>query len=264
MAVRGFPRDFLRRGGGAGPIDGPARPAPEVEGASAPPTEGTGADAAGGLSEAPRAPDPGAKPRAGNPLWTVPLSALSATRDRPLFSASRRPPIVAVPIVAPPPKQEVLAPPPPERPLLTLIGTIVSPKASVAMLQGSDAEAVSPTPDWARERRLAGARNQLPLDRRRKGCPVRRVKLAQTHRDAGGIVLAEHSRGWRASVAAAPAVAPGTEPIQHTAKRERRSHPSKNFVCCERPQYPPSKSSVGASRAVLAPSCRAKLARAPI
>ena len=127
----------------AGPIDGPARPAPEVEGASAPPTEGTGADAAGGLSEAPRAPDPGAKPRAGNPLWTVPLSALSGTRDRPLFSASRRPPIVAVPIAAPPPKQEVLAPPPPERPLLTLIGTIVSPKASVAMLQGSDAEAVS-------------------------------------------------------------------------------------------------------------------------
>ena len=46
----------------AGPIDGPARPAPEVEGASAPPTEGTGADAAGGLSEALRAPDPGAKP----------------------------------------------------------------------------------------------------------------------------------------------------------------------------------------------------------
>jgi general secretion pathway protein N len=127
----------------AGPIDGPARPAPEVEGASAPPTEGTGAAAAGGLSEAPRAPDPGAKPRAGNPLWTVPLSALSGTRDRPLFSASRRPPIVAVPIAAPPPKQEALAPPPPERPLLTLIGTIVSPKASVAMLQGSDAEAVS-------------------------------------------------------------------------------------------------------------------------
>ena len=78
-----------------------------------------------------------------NPLWTVPLSALPATRDRPFFSVSRRPPIVAAPIVAPPPKQEALAPPPPERPLLTLIGTIVSPKASVAMLQGSDAESIS-------------------------------------------------------------------------------------------------------------------------
>jgi hypothetical protein len=128
----------------AGPIDDPVRPPPEVEAASAPATEGTGVADAAGLSGAPRAPDAGAKSRAGNPLWTVPLSALSATRDRPLFSASRRPPIVALPIVAPPPqKQEALAPPPPERPLLTLIGTIVSPEASVAMLQGSNTEAIS-------------------------------------------------------------------------------------------------------------------------
>jgi general secretion pathway protein N len=126
----------------AGPIDEPARPAPEVEGASAPPTEGTSVADAAVLSGASRAPDPGGKSRAGNPLWTVPLHALSATRDRPLFSASRRPPIVAVPIVAPPPKQEALVPPPPERPLLTLIGTILSPKASVAMVQGSNAEAI--------------------------------------------------------------------------------------------------------------------------
>jgi general secretion pathway protein N len=75
-------------------------------------------------------------------LWTVPLTALSATRDRPLFSASRRPPIVAAAIVAPPPKQEALAPPPPERPLLTLVGTIVSREASFAMLQGSNADAI--------------------------------------------------------------------------------------------------------------------------
>ena len=127
----------------AGPIDEPARPAPEVEGAFAPATEGAGVADAAGLSGAPRAPDPGARARAGNPLWTVPLSTLSATRDRPLFSASRRPPIVALPIVAPPPKQEALAPPPPERPLLTLVGTIVSRKASVAMLQGANTEAIS-------------------------------------------------------------------------------------------------------------------------
>ena len=97
-----------------------------------------------GLSRASQAPDPGAKSRGGNPLWTVPLSSLSATRDRPLFSASRRPPIVAVPVAAPlPQKQEALAPPSPERPLLTLVGTIVSPKASVAMLQGSNTDAIS-------------------------------------------------------------------------------------------------------------------------
>jgi general secretion pathway protein N len=128
----------------ADPIDEPAaRPAPAIEGTSAPATEGTGVADGAGFSAAPRAPDPGARSRGGNPLWTVPLSALTATRDRPLFSASRRPPIVAAPTVAAPPKQEALAPPPPERPLLTLIGTIVSPKASVAMLQGSNAEAIS-------------------------------------------------------------------------------------------------------------------------
>ncbi len=132
----------------AGPIDEPARPAPEVEGASAPATEGTGVADAAGLSGAPRASDPGAKSRAGNPLWTVPLRALSATRDRPLFSASRRPPVVAVPIAAPPQKQEALAPPP-ERPLLMLIGTIVSRKASVgpaaslAIVQNLGTQAVS-------------------------------------------------------------------------------------------------------------------------
>jgi hypothetical protein len=80
--------------------------------------------------------------RSGNPLWAVPLTGLTATRDRPLFSASRRPPVVALP-PAQPPKREALAPPPPERPLLTLIGTIVSRGASLAMLQGSSAEAIS-------------------------------------------------------------------------------------------------------------------------
>jgi general secretion pathway protein N len=126
----------------AGPIDDATPPAPKVS-ASAPAEEGNGVAHAAGLLGAPRATDSGAKSRAGNPLWTVPLSALSATRERPLFSASRRPPVVAVPIVAAPPKQEALATPPPERPLLTLIGTIVSPKASVAMVQGSNAEAIS-------------------------------------------------------------------------------------------------------------------------
>src|SRR6266404_7385178 len=36
----------------------------------------------------------------GNPLWSVPLSVLSATQERPIFLASRRPPQGAV--VAPP------------------------------------------------------------------------------------------------------------------------------------------------------------------
>jgi general secretion pathway protein N len=60
----------------------------------------------------------------GNPLWAIPLSALTATRERPLFLPSRRAPAPAVsgtPVV-------VAAPPPasnePEQPPLTLIGAI--------------------------------------------------------------------------------------------------------------------------------------------
>ena len=61
-----------------------------------------------------------------NPLWAVPLASLSATRDRPIFSPSRRPPApavapVAVQRVAPPPK-----PREPEHPQLSLVGTVAS------------------------------------------------------------------------------------------------------------------------------------------
>jgi len=62
----------------------------------------------------------------GNPLWAIPLSALTATRERPLFLPSRRAPAPAVagmPVAAP-------APPPPapveEQPPLTLVGAIAS------------------------------------------------------------------------------------------------------------------------------------------
>jgi general secretion pathway protein N len=65
--------------------------------------------------------------RAGNPLWAVPLSSLTLTRERPLFSSSRRPP--APPAVAAPVVQTRPAPPPPkprepERPRLSLVGTV--------------------------------------------------------------------------------------------------------------------------------------------
>jgi general secretion pathway protein N len=64
--------------------------------------------------------------RAGNPLWAVPLSSLTLTRERPIFSASRRPPAppaAAAPVVAtrpppPPPPRE------PDRPRLSLVGTV--------------------------------------------------------------------------------------------------------------------------------------------
>lgn len=63
-------------------------------------------------------------PQAGNPLWVIPLESLSSTRERPLFSPSRRPPAQA--IAAPPPPKPRAAPPVvPEQLQLTLVGTVV-------------------------------------------------------------------------------------------------------------------------------------------
>jgi general secretion pathway protein N len=61
----------------------------------------------------------------GNPLWAIPLSSLSITQKRPLFTPSRRPPapaVVAPPVVQP---KVVAKPAEPEHPRLTLIGTVV-------------------------------------------------------------------------------------------------------------------------------------------
>jgi general secretion pathway protein N len=70
-----------------------------------------------------------------NPLWAVPLSVLTATQERPIFSASRRPPQRAV--VAPS-EEQVSAPPPqkaaePEHPPLALIGAVVGEGDAIAV-----------------------------------------------------------------------------------------------------------------------------------
>jgi hypothetical protein len=77
----------------------------------------------------PERPAERAAPEAsGNPLWAIPLSALTATRDRPIFVPSRR---AAAPALAgPPPVQRpvAVAAPPPEadRPQLVLVGVIAN------------------------------------------------------------------------------------------------------------------------------------------
>jgi general secretion pathway protein N len=80
--------------------------------------------------------DAGARrpPPGGNPLWGIPISALDATRERPIFSASRRPPMP--PVVA---QRVTAAPPPPkpaepEQPLLTLVGTAIGQTQNVAVV----------------------------------------------------------------------------------------------------------------------------------
>jgi general secretion pathway protein N len=67
-------------------------------------------------------------------LWSVPLSALTATQERPIFSATRRP---APRAVAATPAEEVYAPPP--RPVeapppLLLVGAVVGEGDAIAIL----------------------------------------------------------------------------------------------------------------------------------
>jgi general secretion pathway protein N len=69
--------------------------------------------------------------RSANPLWAVPLATLTTTRDRPIFSPSRRPPppaVAPVPVAAaPPPRPKPVRV---EQPPLALVGTIGSPDQS--------------------------------------------------------------------------------------------------------------------------------------
>jgi general secretion pathway protein N len=88
-----------------------------------------GAPPSGASQPAPPAPT-------GNPLWAIPMRKLSATRERPLFTPSRRPPTPVIaaapaPAVAPPPAP--VKPAEPERPPLVLVGTIISDNERIAI-----------------------------------------------------------------------------------------------------------------------------------
>jgi general secretion pathway protein N len=75
----------------------------------------------------------------GNPLWAIPLGSMPATRERPLFSPSRRSPPVAlaVPPAPPPPKVEA-----PEQPRLSLVGTVIGSAARIGVFTDQATKAV--------------------------------------------------------------------------------------------------------------------------
>jgi hypothetical protein len=63
----------------------------------------------------------------GNPLSAIPLADLSTTRDRPIFSPSRRPPL---PVATAPIMSQQAKTPEPEKPQFVLVGTIAGDKQS--------------------------------------------------------------------------------------------------------------------------------------
>lgn len=85
---------------------------------------------------APEAPtdEPGGRELPANPLWAIPLKQLSNTRERPIFSPSRRPLTSAV--VGPPAAAPVRVPPKPagpQSPELSLVGTVIGERESIAV-----------------------------------------------------------------------------------------------------------------------------------
>lgn len=92
-----------------------------------------------GFAAPPAAPPPAGRPgdaAGGNPLWAVPLSSLTATRERPLFTPSRRPPALVMPnapVAAIPVAPEAPPPMPEVRVALILIGTIASEADGIAL-----------------------------------------------------------------------------------------------------------------------------------
>jgi hypothetical protein len=88
--------------------------------------------------------EPDRAPPSGNPLWAIPLKDLDNTRERPIFSPSRRPPpppVVEKPYVPPPPPPVVMKPPP-EPLMLSLLGTIAGDTAGVALFMEKGSQEV--------------------------------------------------------------------------------------------------------------------------
>jgi general secretion pathway protein N len=67
-----------------------------------------------------------------NPLWAIPMASLTATRERPIFSPSRRPPPAAAP-------QQSIRGNEPNRPLLALVGTVAAPEG-IAIFQDEESK----------------------------------------------------------------------------------------------------------------------------
>jgi hypothetical protein len=83
-------------------------------------------------------------PPSGNPMWAIPIKELSETRDRPIFTPSRRPPpppVVEKPYVPPPPPR-VETKPPPEPLALSLLGTIAGDSDGVALFMEKGSQEV--------------------------------------------------------------------------------------------------------------------------
>jgi len=124
---------------------------------------------------------------AGNPLWAIPLRELSATRDRPIFSSSRRPPAPAI-ATAPYEPPQLVKQTEPERPQLSLVGTIAGGKEGFGIFLD----------------RLANTVLRLKIGEQHKGWTLREVRGRETIME----------KGDKTTILALP-VLPSTTPPRH-------------------------------------------------
>jgi hypothetical protein len=86
-----------------------------------------------------RKSDPESPASTGNPLWPLPLKQLSVTRERPLFSPSRRPPPPSIPaVVTPVVVRQPIKPPEPEHPAVSLLGTVIGTDDQIGVFLDTD------------------------------------------------------------------------------------------------------------------------------
>ncbi|ACK49889.1 hypothetical protein Msil_0919 [Methylocella silvestris BL2] len=122
------PRNDLTSKDAGAPLAAPAT----ISTAEAPDQE---ADQSAPPEEAPAAPIPHPHAAKFNPLSSITFESLRATRERPLFSVSRRPPPPPVVAAAPPPPPPPPPPAPaePEPPQMTLVGVVRGEEFSVGL-----------------------------------------------------------------------------------------------------------------------------------
>jgi hypothetical protein len=121
--------------------------APRERTARTPATRQTSEDRGSAEASSPRIaarkPDAESPAPAGNPLWGLPLRQLSVTRERPLFSSSRRPPpLAAPPAITPVMVRQPVKPPEPGRPVVSLVGTIIGIDDQIGVLLDTETHSV--------------------------------------------------------------------------------------------------------------------------
>jgi hypothetical protein len=150
-------------------------------------------------------PAPAHETAAGNPLWATPIEALAATRDRPLFSPTRRPPAaVFTPAAAAPPRAEPIEP---ERPPLQLIGTVAGDTTAIAVFLDQTTKGTI---------RLLGGQSQYGWV---LGAVHRKEVVLQKN---GAVVSLPLSSAAAAPTAAAPVAAAPTQVAETRLERRQR------------------------------------------